>query len=260
MSTTPAFRKVEKQLNRLAAEIARLGKQTEGRRIRTKPSPPRSDVARESLTAYLALTPAMDEDALLQTLLNCAMQVVGAEGAGLTLLDARKKKLVFRAAIGAGAEGLVGQEVPLKGSRHGLAFATGEVQTDTPLYSGVEKAARAHFRNVLVAPLQVAGEAVGTISAVNKREADHFGPKDMAAYKLFADLAAVVVRQRCREQVLRQGLAGARSLPAELPVAFTAEDGQLLELFDCLARLRHDQPERLPLVQRFLEGIASSPT
>jgi len=44
--------------------------------------------------------------------------VVGAGGAGLTLLDARKKKLVFRAAVGDGADDILGQEVPLKGSRH----------------------------------------------------------------------------------------------------------------------------------------------
>jgi GAF domain-containing protein len=208
--------------------------------------------------AYLALTPALDEDALLQTLLQCAMQVVGAGGAGLTLLDPRKRKLVFRAAIGDGAEGIIGQEVPLKGSRHGLAFATGEVQTDTPLYAGVEKAAQARFRNVLVAPLQIAGESVGTISAVNKQGAEHFGAADMAAYKLFADLAAVVVRQRCREQVLRRGLAGVMRPSAALQLALEPEDRQLLEVFDSVTRVRHDHPEWLPLVKQFLDGVARS--
>ena len=117
----------------------------------------------ESLAAYLALTPALDEDALLHTLLECARHVVGAGGAGLTLLDAQKKRLVFRAAVGDGARGILGQEVPLKGSRHGLAFATGEVQNNTPSYAGIEKQAQAKFRNVLVAPLLVSGETVGTI-------------------------------------------------------------------------------------------------
>ena len=208
--------------------------------------------------AYLALTPALDEDALLQTLLKCAMQVVGAGGAGMTLLDPRKRKLVFRAAIGDGSEGLIGQEVPLKGSRHGLAFATGEVQNATPLYDRVEKSTGARFRNVLVAPLQIAGESVGTISAVNKQGADHFGAGDMAAYKLFADLGAVVVRQRCREQVLRRGLAGAVRSTVDLPLAFAPEDRELLKLFDSVTRLRHDHPEWLPVVQQFIEGMARS--
>jgi GAF domain-containing protein len=123
---------------------------------------------------------------------------------------------------------------------------------------GIEKATRAHFRNVLVAPLQVAGEGVGTISAVNKVGGGHFDPKDMAAYKLFADLAAVVVRQRCREQVLRRGLGGARRPSAALPAAFAPEDGQLLELFDSVTRLRHDHPEWLPLVKQFIEAVTRS--
>jgi GAF domain-containing protein len=258
MNITLPLRKVESRLGSLAAEIARLRRRAAKPGQKKKALSSLSDSVREDLVAYLALTPALDEDALLQTLLRCAMGVVGAGGAGLTLVDSRRRKLVFRAAIGDGAEGIVGQEVPLKGSRHGLAFATGEVQTDAPLYGGVEQAARARFRNVLVAPLQIAGESIGTISAVNKRGADHFSAEDMAAYKLFADLGAVIMRQRCREQVLRRGLAGARRPSAVLPLALEPEDRQLLELFEAVTRVRHGHPEWLPLLQQLIEGLAGS--
>jgi GAF domain-containing protein len=258
MNLTTQLRRLEKQLGTLAADVARLRTQAAKPKAQARSSRAGSEGDREALVAYLALTPALDEDALLQTLLRCAMQVVGAGGAGLTLLDPRKKKLVFRAALGDGAEGIIGQEVPLKGSRHGLAFATGEVQTDTPLHVGVEKAAGARFSNVLVAPLQIAGESVGTISAVNKQTADHFSADDMAAYKQFADLGAVIVRQRCREQVLRRNLAGTGRPAAPLPLALDPEDLQLLELFDAITRLRHGHPEALPLVQQFVEGVARS--
>jgi len=258
MNITPSLKKVERQLGLLAMQIARLRKQAAKSGPKSKPSRLQSDAAREALVTYLALTPSLDEDALLEMLLKCAMQVVGASGAGLTLLDPRSQKLVFRAAIGDGAAGIVGQEVPLKGSRHGLAFATGEVQTDRPLYTGVEKAARAHFQNVLVAPLQIAGESVGTISAVNKQGADQFNAEDMAAYKLFADLGAVVVRQRCREQVLRSGSAGGRHPWGDPPVPLAPEDGQLLEVFNSVTRIRKDHPEWLPLLKQFIEGLAHS--
>jgi len=258
MNVTLPLEKVERQLEILAARISRLRKQSARPGRKSKPARLLSDSAREAVVAYLALTPAVDGDALLQMLLRCAMGVVGAGGAGLTLLDAKKKRLVFRAAVGDGAEGIIGQEVPLKGSRHGLAFATGEVQSATPLFANVEKTARTQFRNVLVAPMHVAGEGVGTISAVNKQGADHFSPEDMAAYKLFADLAAVVVRQRCREQVLRRGLTGARRSLARLPAAFAPEDAQLLELFDGVTRLRNEHPEWLPLVKQLVEGIVDS--
>ncbi len=255
MNATLPLRKVERQLGILAAEIARLRKQSAGVGPTARVSRLRADPTRDAVLAYLALTPAVDEDALLHMLLRCAMGVVGAGGAGLTLLDPKRKRLVFRAAVGDGAQGIIGQEVPLKGSRHGLAFATGEVQSATPLFAKVEKTAQAHFRNVLVAPMHVAGEGVGTISAVNKQGADHFSPEDMAAYKLFADLAAVVVRQRCREQILRRGLTGARKSAARLPFAFAPEDAQLLALFESMTRLRNDHPEWVPLARQLIAGL-----
>lgn len=205
-----------------------------------------------SLAAYLALTPALEEDALLHTLLECARHVVEAGGAGLTLLDARKKRLVFRAAVGDGAQGILGQEVPLKGSRHGLAFATGEVQNSTPTYTRIDKKARAEFRNVLVAPLLVSGEAVGTLSAVNKQGADHFSARDMDAYRLFADLAAVVVRQRCREEVLRRGIKGGAG---NEPATLSAEDRELLAVFEGIARVRRRHPERMAAIGQIVEAL-----
>jgi GAF domain-containing protein len=258
MNATRPLRKVERQLEILAAEIARLRKQSAEAGPAAKSHRIQADHGRDAVLAYLALTPAVDEDALLQMLLRCAMGVVGAGGAGLTLLDAKRNRLIFRAAVGDGAQGIIGQEVPLKGSRHGLAFATGEVQSATPLFGKVEKKAQTHFRNVLVAPMHVAGEGVGTISAVNKQGADHFSPEDMAAYKLFADLAAVVVRQRSREQILRRGLTGARKSAARLPVAFAPEDAELLALFESMTRLRNGHPEWVPLMRQLIEGIVRS--
>jgi hypothetical protein len=50
-----------------------------------------------AIAAFLALGPTLEEDALLHTILKCAMHATGAGGAGLTLLDAKTRKLVFRA-------------------------------------------------------------------------------------------------------------------------------------------------------------------
>lgn len=258
MNLASRLRKVEGHLGSIAAEVARMRNEASKCPHDGESSTSLSCAQPEALAAYLALAPALDEDAILQTLLKCAMHVVGAGGAGLTLLDHKKKRLVFRAAIGDGAQGIIGQEVPLKGSQHGLAFATGEVQSATPLYSDIEKKARARFSNVLVAPLQVAGESIGTISAVNKQGGGHFTAADMEAYKLFADLAAVVVRQRSREQLLRKGLAGARRAAGGLPMAFAPDDAMLLELFDGVARLKQARPAWLPVLKQFIGGMARS--
>ena len=70
MNITLPLRKVERQLGFLAAEIARLRKEAAKSRLKTKPSSVLSDSGRDAVVAYLALTPALDEDALLQPLLK----------------------------------------------------------------------------------------------------------------------------------------------------------------------------------------------
>jgi GAF domain-containing protein len=209
---------------------------------------------RHQLIMYLALSPTLSEDETLQHLLRCVMRVVNAGGAALTLLDAKKRRLVFRAASGDGADGIVGQEVPLQGSRHGLAFATGEVQAATPIYKGVEDAAKTSFRNVLVAPLIVAHEPIGTMSAVNKIGADHFTPQDMSAMKLFADLAAMFARQRSREEILQRGLSTAKNALG-LRLTLTPDERELLKLFEQLTRVKAARPELLQPISKFVQQL-----
>ena len=215
-----------------------------------------------SLSSYIALSPQMEEDELLTTLLRCAMHAVRAGGAGLTLLDRKKGRLVFRAAIGDGSEGIIGYEVPVEGSQHGLAFATGEVQASKPIHTEIEAAAKTAFRNVLVAPLVVDGEPIGTMSAVNKQDdpsqrgGDRFTPQDMAAYKLFADLAALVVRQRLREAALKRMMAGEAAEAPEVlgGLRFGKDEAALMAIAQDLAALVRDRPDLVPTVKQ-LTGL-----
>ena len=206
------------------------------------------------IQCYLALSPQIEEDSFLKMILQCAMHTVNAGGAGLTLLKEDKKNLVFKAAIGDGAEGIIGYEVPIKGSRHGEALLTGEVISSTPVHTAIEDKAKAAFRNVLVAPLIVEGDAVGTMSAVNKQDGDHFTPKDMEAYRLFADLAALVVRQRLREQVLEHLMKGGIEIvPDELKnVTCGKEDAGLLDVLQQVVRLSRKRDDMLPLFKQLI--------
>jgi GAF domain-containing protein len=147
--------------------------------------------------------------------------------------------------------------VPLRGSRHGLAFVTGEIQSATPIYSKLERRLGVQVRNVLVAPLLVGGHSVGTISAANKIDGDHFDQRDMAAFRLFAEVAAVIVRQRVREEILRRGLRRPGGKVADLPVTLSDEDRELLSLFELIGQLRKIRPECLRLIRGFAEGLSA---
>lgn len=223
-----------------------------------KPEQSQENSRANALAGYLALGSDIKDDALLNMILQSAMYVVGAGGAGLTLLDSETNTLVFKAAIGDGAEGIVGFEVPLEGSQHGLAFATGEIQSSTPLNTDIESKAKTQFKNVLVAPLFVNADGVGTISAVNKNNGEHFTSDDMAAYKHFADLAAMVIRQRQREEILKDLLGGKGNTPDELKgITFNDESKQLMSIIQDVMNIAQHQEDMLPLCKKLTELLSS---
>jgi len=227
-------------------------------------SPPSSDSPAtnnnaniKALVGYLALGSDIKDDALLTTILQSAMYVVGAGGAGLTLLDPETNTLVFKAAIGDGAEGIIGYQVPLEGSQHGLAFATGEIQSSTPINTDADKAAKTQFKNVLVAPLFINEDGVGTISAVNKQNGEHFTPADMQAYQHFADLAAMVVRQRQREEMLKDMLAGnIDNVEGLAGISFNNEDKQFMSILQDVMKIARQQDSLLPMCKKLTELLA----
>jgi hypothetical protein len=185
------------------------------------------------------------------------MYVVNAGGAGLTLFDPVTNTLVFKAAIGDGSEGVLGFKVPLEGSLHGLAFATGEIQSSTPINMDIENKAKIQFKNVLVAPLVINENIVGTISAVNKQNGEHFTSDDMQAYAHFAGLAARVVKQRQRELILRDLLAGKGSVPDDLiGLSFNEEDKQLMSIIEDVMSIAQHQANMLPMCKKIIELLA----
>lgn len=211
----------------------------------------------KALLGYLALGSDIKDDALLTMILQSAMYVVNASGAGLTLLDPETNTLVFKAAIGDGAEGVIGYQVPLEGSQHGLAFATGEIQSSTPINTDIEGSANTQFKNVLVAPLFINDDGVGTISAVNKKNGEHFTPDDMQAYKHFADLSALVVRQRQREEILKNLVSGNATETTELDgINFNEEDKQFMSIMQDVMKIANQQDNLLPLCKKLTELLA----
>jgi GAF domain-containing protein len=90
------------------------------------------------------------------------------------------------------------------------------------------------------------------MSAVNKQGADHFTSRDMETYKRFADLAAMVIRQRLREQALERSLKGDReAVPPELgDLRFGKDDALLLSVVQDIAELTQKREDLLPLIKR----------
>jgi GAF domain-containing protein len=208
---------------------------------------------------YLALSPGMEGDELLNTLMTCAMMVVRAEGAAVTLYDDEKKVLVFRAAVGIASDKLVGCEVPLGQSQHGMAFRTRQVISSTPMYKEIDQIMGVQYRNVLAAPLFIDDEPIGTLGAVNKLGEDHFTPQDIEHYSNFADLAAHVIQQRLRENSLKRMIEGeSGKVPKELStVNILKNEAGLLDLTRNIVAIGRKSPELLTLVKQFIDVLTN---
>ncbi|MCE5242823.1 MAG: GAF domain-containing protein [Syntrophobacteraceae bacterium] len=262
MDILERIEKVSKTIELLSEEVREL-KGMASQALPSGPQPvskggPGAEDALGILVNYLALSPGMEEDSLLNTLLNCAMMVVRAEGAAVTLYDAEKNLLVFRAAVGVAADKLLGVEVPIANSQHGLAFRMRQVHSSTPMYKTVDSITGVNYRSVLAAPLVIDDQAIGTLGAVNKLGEDHFTVQDIEDYANFAELAAHIIQQRLRETSLKQMIHGdAVRIPKELSaLGILKSDRDLLEITQNVAAIGRRSPELLSLCRQFVEVLA----
>jgi hypothetical protein len=96
------------------------------------------------------------------------------------------------------------------------------------------------------------------MSAVNKQNGDHFTPHDMEAYKMFADLAAMVVRQRLREQTLQRLMQGESvNAPAQLQgLEFGEDAATLMGCVQDIWNLSQQRGDLLPVCRQMTAMLA----
>ena len=149
------------------------------------------------LATYLAIAPKSPEELVLRLLIQLGAQVVNAQEGSLLVYDPEKNDLVFAMTVG-GADTLMGQRVPLDKGLTGLAAATREVQIGAPTFMGV-KQGDGHATGpsgVIAAPMLVADDLVGVITAVTFEPGRRFSSNDGELYGRLAAVAGVVVQQR----------------------------------------------------------------
>ncbi|CAN5443390.1 hypothetical protein BH09MYX1_BH09MYX1_04240 [soil metagenome] len=149
------------------------------------------------LATYLAIAPKSPEELVLRLLIELGAQVVSAQEGSLLVYDPTANDLVFAMTVG-GADTLMGQRVPLDKGLTGLAAATREVQIGAPTFLGVKRgeAQAAGPSGVIAAPMLVADDLVGVITAVTFEPGKRFSSKDGELYGRLAAVAGVVVQQR----------------------------------------------------------------
>lgn len=204
------------------------------------------------LTTYLAIAPQSPEEAVLRLLIELGIQVVGADEGSLLVLDEAAGDLVFAMTVGSrGSEdALKGQRVPLGQGLTGLAAATHEVQLGSPTFSQVQQAREGGQAEgpqaVIAAPMLVADNVVGVITAVSFAQGKRFGSKEADLYARVAAVAGVVVQQRHRINTL-QG--------ETKPATGEAPTGAEAAIMSSVSRIAQSRPEALTHVVALLDSV-----
>jgi signal transduction protein with GAF and PtsI domain len=168
-----------------------------------------------ALAAYLSFGEELKDDELLRLIMEIGVGMMSADEGSLLLLDKKRQELEFMITIGEHEvqQRLKGQRFSMHKGITGLAASTGEPQTGAPTYHGVKQAdyKKKHPNEpeaVLAAPMLVEGEVIGVITAVSFKKGRVFSSQDVKLYSRFSQLCGMVIRQRRREEVVRNMLLG----------------------------------------------------
>lgn len=197
------------------------------------------------------LTATLDTAAVMEKLLQLAVQIIHAAGSSLWLwTDERQETLVCRAAFHPGTdEKLIGMEVASGQGVVGWVAATkkGSIVTDPAkdgrFYPHVDSSSGFVTTSILAVPVQLRSRTLGVLEVVNKR-GGRFLAQDISYAKTLAASAAIAIENAKLVETLRQA-------NTELKI-----QNDELEAFD--RTVAHDLQNPLALVVGFADLLQTS--
>jgi signal transduction histidine kinase len=146
------------------------------------------------------LTSTLQLEPLLQTIIQAATELTGTEASSIMLVDKNTGKLRFEAANGVKGEEVKRITVPLEGSIAGWIVREGKPllipdvrQQDLRFYTQADQTTDFETRSILGVPLQVKGEVIGVLEALNKTGNGIFTQDDIHTLSTLAAHAAIAI-------------------------------------------------------------------
>lgn len=195
----------------------------------------------------------------MDQLVRAGLDVLGADQGSLLLAEPRDKLLRFAMVVSA-RDGippppLVGNTVPYGAGVTGMAALTHDVQSA----AAADGATFHHLKGdgspsaVLAAPLLSGDRLLGVLTAVSFAPCKSFSPDDARRYGIFANLAAIVVAQQRRLELL-----SSPSSPPPAPAVPSAEQSERALLESVLAFVRA-RPGRAEAIPPLLDALSRLP-
>ena len=129
--------------------------------------------------------------------MRTAAGVFDAAAASIALADDSTGELVYHAAWGAGAREIVGVRLDARPGhrRRGVSESAAPIVLadcrSDPRFAAADRARAPDYvpNTMLVVPLLRDGASVGTLTLLDRRDGQAYGPEDVSKAQLFADLA-----------------------------------------------------------------------
>jgi len=148
------------------------------------------------IEASAAINASLDLQQTLEAIARSAARVMEAEASSVLLLDRRRNKLVFKAAIGDRGDILLGEEFDANLGIAGRVAATGrpalvtDVRQEQSFFKGIDDKSSFTTRGLIAAPLVHNNEVIGVVEVLNRIGQDNFTEQDLDLLQIFANLAA----------------------------------------------------------------------
>jgi GAF domain-containing protein len=141
-------------------------------------------------------TPEQDVLALLDTTMDCALELLDATDGSLMLVDEETDELVFVLVHGAVRETMTGHRFDRRKGIAGWVAERGEpaivgnVRTDARFLPEMDERFGFVTRSLVAVPLAARGKVLGVIEVLNKRSGEEFTDDDASVLSILAALSA----------------------------------------------------------------------
>jgi len=174
--------------------------------------------------ASAALNASLDMDEVLQAIAQKAAAVLRSEASSVLVLDKRRNRLVFRAAVGDRGSALLGEAFDAGLGIAGSVASTGkarivsDVRAAKEFFGGIDAKSSFQTRGLIAAPLIWKEEVVGVVEILNKL-GGAYDEDDLTLLQVFANLAANAVHNAAtHETVVRENRGLKESLTTVAPI------------------------------------------
>ncbi len=148
------------------------------------------------IEASAAINATLEPATVLSSIARMSAVVMRAEASSVLTLDRRRKRLVFRAAVGDRSDSLIGEEFDADLGIAGRVVRTAEpqmvqdVRQSNDFFRGIDDKSSFQTRGIIAAPLVYKNEVLGVVEVLNKENGQAFDDDDLALLQIFANLAA----------------------------------------------------------------------